>query len=71
MQRQNLSNIKEKLDFVESYFLGYDNYAEDEIKEIKREKLRFKSEIKRRWTAAQKKEDPEKRCLARGNPHDS
>jgi hypothetical protein len=34
MQQQNLINIDEKLQFVESYLVTYDNYSDEQIKDI-------------------------------------
>lgn len=56
MQRQNLPNINEKLDFIENYLIGYDDYTADQIKDIKQNFSRFKSEMKSRWAAAYNKE---------------
>ncbi|VEN45692.1 unnamed protein product, partial [Callosobruchus maculatus] len=52
MQHQNLPNMSEKLDFLENYLLGYDDYNEAEIKAIKHNFSYYKSELKRRWNAA-------------------
>lgn len=57
MQRQNLPNINEKLDFVENFLIGYDDYTVDQINEIKHNFSRFKSEMKSRWAAAYNKEE--------------
>ncbi|VEN52763.1 unnamed protein product, partial [Callosobruchus maculatus] len=45
VQEQNLSNINEKLDFIENYLLSYDDYTEDETKEIKHNCRRLRSEF--------------------------
>jgi len=57
MQQQNLPNMSEKLEFVENYLLTQDDYFEEQRKEIKHNFSRFKSELKRRWITAHKKED--------------
>jgi hypothetical protein len=57
MQQQNLPNMSEKLEFVENYLLTHDDYLQEERKEIKHNFSRFKSELKRRWITAHKKED--------------
>jgi hypothetical protein len=57
MQQQNLINIDEKLQFVESYLVTYDNYSDEQIKDIKQIFSRFKSELKKRWTLAHKKKE--------------
>jgi hypothetical protein len=57
MQQQNLPNMSEKLEFLENYLLTHDEYLEEQRKEIKRNFSRFKSELKRRWITAHKKED--------------
>jgi uncharacterized protein YfkK (UPF0435 family) len=56
MQQQNLININEKLQFVESYLVTYDNYSDEQIKDIKQIFSRFKSELKKKMDpSAQKK----------------
>jgi hypothetical protein len=57
MQQQNLPNMSEKLEFVENYLLTHDDYLEEERKEIKHNFSPFKSELKRRWITAHKKEE--------------
>jgi len=57
MQQQNLPNINKKLEFIENYLLNYENYSDEQIKEIKHKFSHFKSELKLRWTTAHKKED--------------
>jgi len=57
MQQQNLPNMKEKLEFVENYLLTHDDYLGEQRKEIRHNFSRFKSELKRRWITAHKKED--------------
>ena len=57
MQQQNVLNIEQKLEFVENWLLGYESYSAEEIKEIKHKFSQFKSELKRRWATAHKKED--------------
>lgn len=52
MLEQNLSNINEKLDVIENYLLNYDDYTQDETKEIKHNCRRLRSEFKSRWTEA-------------------
>jgi hypothetical protein len=54
MQQQNLPNMNEKLEFVESYLLTHDDYLEEERKEIKHNFSPLKSELKRRWITAHK-----------------
>jgi adenine-specific DNA glycosylase len=56
MQQLNLPNMSEKLEFVENYLLTHD-YLEQQRKEIKHNFSHFKSELKRRWITAHKKED--------------
>ena len=56
MEQQNLPNMSEKLEFVENYLLTHD-YLEQQRKEIKHNFSHFKSELKRRWITAHKKED--------------
>jgi hypothetical protein len=57
MQQQNLPNMSEKLEFVKNYLLTHNAYLEEERKEIKHNFSPFKSELKRRWIAAHKKEE--------------
>jgi len=57
MQHQNLPNMSEKLEFVENYLLTHDDYFEEQKKETKHNFSSFKSELKRRWITAHKKED--------------
>jgi hypothetical protein len=42
---------------VESYLVTYDNYSDEQIKDIKQIFSRFKSELKKRWTLAHKKKE--------------
>ena len=50
-------NIEKKLEFVENWLLCYESYSAEELKEIKHKFSQFKSELKRRWTTAHKKEE--------------
>ncbi|CAH1183647.1 unnamed protein product [Ceutorhynchus assimilis] len=49
-------NITKGLEFLENYLIGYDNYSDDQIKEVKHKFSYIKSEFKRRWGIASKKE---------------
>jgi len=49
--------MSEKLEFVENYLLTHDDYFEEQRKEIKHNFSHFKSELKRGWITAHKKED--------------
>ena len=57
MQQQNLSDINKKLEFIEEYLTTYNDYSEECVKDIKHKFSYVKSEFKRRWSAAQKKEE--------------
>jgi hypothetical protein len=57
MHQKNLTNMSVKLEFVENYLLSHDDYLEEEIKENTHNFSGFKSELKRRWITAHKKED--------------
>lgn len=51
MRQQHLPSIHK------NYLIGYDNYSDDQRREIKQKFSYIKSEIKRRWGIASKKED--------------
>lgn len=56
MQQKNLTGINKKLEFLDNYLLTYQNYSDEQIKEIKDNFLHFKSDFERRWTFALKQE---------------
>jgi hypothetical protein len=49
--------MSEKLKFVENYLLTPDDYLEEERKEMKHNFSPFKSELKRTWITAHKKQE--------------
>lgn len=57
MMTENLNNINEKLQFLERYVLKFGPFSDEDMKKIKQDLSRFKSEIKRRWTDSHYKED--------------
>lgn len=57
MRQQNDLNINNKLEFAENFLLTSETYSEEEKKQIKHKFSHLKSEIKRRWVAAHKKEE--------------
>jgi hypothetical protein len=57
MQQQNLPNMREQLEFVENYLITHGDYLEEQRRYIKHNFSGFKSEIRRRWITAHKKED--------------
>lgn len=57
MQSYDLPNLEEKLDSFRDHLLSSESYAENQIESLKRNYVRFKSQIKQRWLKAHKKED--------------
>lgn len=57
MQRQNLDSINDKLEYLENHLLQLNDFTARQIKTIKQDLSRFKSEMKSRWTKAVRRED--------------
>lgn len=56
MQTQNLSNMDEKLTFLENYLLARYGDSPDNLSRLKQRFAYFKSSIKEKWTQAHRKE---------------
>lgn len=57
MRSQNDLNFNDQLEYVENYLISHKSYSEEQIKDIKRNFARMKSEMKHRWVAAKYRSD--------------
>lgn len=57
MQNQDLPSFDSKLDYLENFILSYENYTDDQLKDLKQKFSLLKAAFKKKWTEAYRRQE--------------